>query len=247
MKKIFFLSLLAICHNASAITVSISPTITVNGFHGNTGQSGQASVVSLKNSAGVLLPVGSQIRVGFFKGYTSALDAKLKNPAELRNLLSSGVTNEFVPLGELGNTNSPGLGDNTIATNDIKEIATVIRAQVSMTNISYQGSTDGSDANKTGLGGLGRGTKLFVFAFNNANVAQDFSAAGFEYGLFSASTWTAALSGSSTLTLRLEDVDTAGEVYWGSLGSLQTAAVPEPAFASLLVFGTLLGFRRRRA
>lgn len=244
MKKIILLLTALSVSTASAATVSVASTIPAGGnIHG--AANGQ---VVLKDAAGNVLPSGMRIRVGFFVGYSGALDATLRAPGGALELLSPNSANRFIPLGEP--PTRVGYGDDTSATNLTKTIAGTVRWNTNYTNVSYVGGTDDpSDDNTTTDGGVARGTKLFVMVYNTEDLnAGAAPGPGFEYGLFSADNFLIPQAGSATTSLNVALVDTPLEVYWGLLAtSLHTAPIPEPA-TGLLAFLACAGFisRRRR-
>jgi hypothetical protein len=229
---------------ALAINISVTGTVTAVTNGGSTYHGAVGSQVSILNTAGNPLPAGSQIRLGFFLNYSPALDASLR--AGNFQALFTG-SNRFVPFGE--STSAAGYGDNTEATNDIKEIPAgsgSLRASVTYTGLNYSGADgDVSGANTLTSGGVARGTKVFMFVYNSSSLSTD--ATGFEYGLYSATNWLIPSTGTATASIQLQHVDSNAEVFWGSLGSLKTAApIPEPS-VTLLAIGSLASvFRRRR-
>ena len=233
---------------ASAATVSVASTIPTGGnVHGAGG-----AQVALKNDAGVTLPAGMRIRVGFFVGYTGALDATLKTPGGVFTLMASNSPNRFIPLGE-----APvrvGYGTDSSVTNVTKLVgsgaAAVLRWNTTYSNVTYMGgANDASDDNTLADGGVPRGTKLFVMVYNTGALDADPMAPGFEYGLFSDSSFVVPETGTATLSLNVALVDQASEVYFGALGnSLHTAPIiPEPSTTLVtLLAGLGLISRRRR-
>lgn len=223
--------LLACCAPLRAATIAVNNTLlagdTANFHYGDS-----TTTVRLKDSSGALLPAGTDFRVGFFKNYSSSLDALLAS-SSFENLMDPFNSNGFVPIG-VGDT---GTGDNVTSFLQVREIGGVLRAITSIPNVSYLSGTPNIDAD-----GLTRGTRLFLFLVNQ----PEFSGSPTEWGIFSASSWVIPAVGEADLTLAFKDVDTAAEVYRGKLGSLGTAPVPEPS-VSLLALGALaLGLRRRR-
>ena len=237
------LLILAFSASAHAANISVTSTITTvetggSLFHGTAG-----TQVSMLNSAGIALPAGSQVRLGFFLNYTAALDSTLRS-GNLNTLFTGD--NRFIPFGE---TASPtGYGTASEATNDLKEISGIIRANVTYAGVNYMGNdNDVAAANTLTSGGVARGTKVFMFLYNSQSL--DTSGAGFEYGLYSASNWLIPATGTANASIQLQHVDTNSEVFYGSLGSLRTAVpVPEPTAVTfgLAVIGMALVRRRRQ-
>ncbi|MES2466927.1 MAG: hypothetical protein V4675_06475 [Verrucomicrobiota bacterium] len=230
----------ASAHAANILVTSTITTVANGGslFHGAAG-----SQVSMLNSAGIALPVGSQVRLGFFLNYTAALDSTLRS-GNLNSLFTGA--NRFIPFGEL--TSPTGYGTASEATNDIKEIAGIIRASVTYQGITYIGNdNDVAAANTLTSGGVARGTKVFMFLYNSQSL--DTSGTGFEYGLYSASNWLIPAAGTADASIQLQHADTSSEVFYGSLGSLRTAVpVPEPTAVTfgIAVIGMALVRRRRQ-
>jgi hypothetical protein len=142
------LLILAFSASAQAANISVSGTIT-------------GTQVSMLNSAGITLPAGSQVRLGFFLNYTAALDSTLRSGN--LNTLSTG-DNRFIPFGE---TASPtGYGTASEATNDLKEVPVGsgnIRANVTYAGVNYIGNdNDVAAANTLTSGGVARGTKVVL-------------------------------------------------------------------------------------
>jgi hypothetical protein len=224
------LLILAFSASAQAANISVSGTITAVGSGGSLFHGAAGTQVSMLNSAGITLPAGSQVRLGFFLNYTAALD-------------------RFIPFGE---TASPtGYGTASEATNDLKEVPVGsgnIRANVTYAGVNYIGNdNDVAAANTLTSGGVARGTKVFMFLYNAQSL--DTSGAGFEYGLYSASNWLIPATGTANAAIQLQHVDTNSEVFYGSLGSLRTAVpVPEPTAVTfgLAVMGMALVRRRRQ-
>ena len=237
------LLILAFSASAQAANISVSGTITAVGSGGSLFHGAAGTQVSMLNSAGIALPAGSQVRLGFFLNYTAALDSTLRS-GNLNTLFTGD--NRFIPFGE---TSSPtGYGTASEATNDLKEISGIIRANVTYAGVNYIGNdNDVAAANTLTSGGVARGTKVFMFLYNSQSL--DTSGAGFEYGLYSASNWLIPATGTANASIQLQHVDTNSEVFYGSLGSLRTAVpVPEPTAVTfgLAVMGMALVRRRRQ-
>jgi hypothetical protein len=240
------LLILAFSASAQAANISVSGTITAVGSGGSLFHGAAGTQVSMLNSAGITLPAGSQVRLGFFLNYTVALDSTLRS-GNLNTLFTGD--NRFIPFGE---TASPtGYGTASEATNDLKEVPVGsgnIRANVTYAGVNYIGNdNDVAAANTLTSGGVARGTKVFMFLYNAQSL--DTSGAGFEYGLYSASNWLIPATGTANASIQLQHVDTNSEVFYGSLGSLRTAVpVPEPTAVTfgLAVMGMALVRRRRQ-
>lgn len=231
MRYFFFtLSCLSLVSSSLAANIAINNTIGAAdsaNFH----YSDSTTTVRLKDSTGALLPVGTDFRVGYFKGYTASLNSILSTSSftDLTNPLNP---NGFVPIG-VGNT---GTGDDVRVNMEIRDFGGTLRTITTVPNVSYLNGTPNTEGS-----GLTRGTKLFLFLLNQA----DFSGTPTEWGIFSATTWEIPAAGDADVTLAFKEVDTAGEVFRGKLGSLGTA-VPEPTASILVVGAVALGLRRRR-
>lgn len=242
----YTISLLALlsASAASAATVSVASTVPTGGnIHGAAG-----AQVQLKDSAGNIIPVGARIRVGFFVGgLTPSLQTTLSSGGFF-DLPTDGSTGTFVPLGEAASLRA-GYGTASDSTNVTKLVAGAIRWSVTLSNVTYQGATsDPLDNNTIADGGVPRGTRLFVIAYNQ-NGYGTAATPGFEWGIYSdPTTFVIPESGTATLSLNVALVDQPSEVFWGSLGSLGTLpAIPEPATGMLgLLAGLGLITRRRR-
>ena len=237
------LLILAFSASAQAANISVSGTITAVGSGGSLFHGASGTQVSMLNSAGIALPAGSQVRLGFFLNYTAALDSTLRS-GNLTTLFTGD--NRFIPFGEAASPT--GYGTASEATNDLKEISGIIRANVTYAGVNYIGNdNDVAAANTLTSGGVARGTKVFMFLYNAQSL--DTSGAGFEYGLYSASNWLIPATGTANAAIQLQHVDTNSEVFYGSLGSLRTAVpVPEPTAVTfgLAVMGMALVRRRRQ-
>jgi hypothetical protein len=249
MKKFLLIALLtlntAAIHAATISVLSGSPAVELK--TSNTGGTQSA------------LPTTGTVRIGFFSNLDTttsgltALRTALSNPQLTPAQFSDYLSSRFVPLGE---GFGPGLGISTERTMSIRDSGSpavrTIGGSVGSNTTSELNFVSGT-ANAINSSGLVRGTKVFMIVYdgNTTNASA--------IGVFSATNWVVPGSGSS-LNLGLTSVENtdgtiaspgsnaAIETFRGTVGSLVLAAtVPEPAFASLLVFGTLLGFRRRRA
>ena len=236
------LLILAFSASAQAANISVSGTITAVGSGGSLFHGASGTQVSMLNSAGIALPAGSQVRLGFFLNYTAALDSTLRS-GNLTTLFTGD--NRFIPFGEAASPT--GYGTASEATNDLKEISGIIRANVTYAGVNYIGNdNDVAAANTLTSGGVARGTKVFMFLYNAQSL--DTSGAGFEYGLYSASNWLIPATGTANAAIQLQHVDTNSEVFYGSLGSLRTAVpVPEPTAVTFgLAVRGMAWVRRRR-
>jgi hypothetical protein len=243
-------SLVSFAFASFALATASASNISVVDFAGTTLNpvvySNNATIINTTVSSGVQT-AGSLIRIGYF-------NSALQTSTWAQDLRSTEITkvNEamtsFIPLGESAG-GVTGSGSNA---------ATGPRfTQRTINSTVYQGrlagqitgvtSTTGA-ANSASSSGVPSGTRLYLIVYSDFNSVL---AEGDQIGVFSADTWLMPSDNSLNLSLNTTEVNTAGEVFRGSIGSLVLAApfaaIPEPAFASLLVFGTLLGFRRRRA
>ena len=183
---------------------------------------------TIKLSNGSFVTTSAWVRVGFFRGLnTEGLNGS--------DALASIAAN-FVPLGEAGSPAGYGTsGANTIAFND-----TTHSIGGGINDISFGTGT----ANTEAAGALSRGTRLFLLIYDSKTAPT-------ELGVFSATNWNVPASTLvNTANLTLTGVDTAGEVYRGSLGSLVLSPlvpIPEPSTGLLgLLAGLGLIARRRR-
>ncbi len=229
------LSLLALeltISSAPAASVLVRDTLSdadAGNFHYSIG----ATSVPLRDSAGAQLAIGSDFRIGFFLNYSQSLDSSLAT-ATYQSLVNPSNPNRFIQIGVGGTTAGDAVALNTL---EIRTLSGASRALTTISNVTYATGT----ANSAVDNALTRGTKLFLFTTNS----QDFSTTPTEWGLFSATSWIVPTVGDADVTLAFKEVDTAGEVFHGSLGSLRTAPVPE---ASTLVFAlaALVPLNRRR-
>ncbi len=141
----------------------------------------------------------------------------------------------FIPLGY----GTSGLGSNISALQQIGAVNG--RLANTMTSVTYLDGT----ANALATGGINRGTRLYMILLNQADTVVGLST---ELGVFSATNWTVPATGTANMLLGLKDVDTNGEVFYGSLGSLNlNAVIPEPSVSGMaLLAGFGLISRRRR-
>jgi hypothetical protein len=240
MKKVI-ISLLASIGLSYGATVTVSPGSPAAEFKVSGG-----SVIT--NAANY------KILVGFFTDYThgtsdlagSAFRTGLGNASTTaRTALSS-----FVPLGG-GNAN---LGPNGFTWNISALTGTnagkfSVNQSLNNAALVFAGTSASNVENRVSPDGLVRGTRLFVLAYDSNSENYN------EAGVFSADTWRIpggvgmTASTSTSITLVLSQVDTALEVFRGSLGSLVLApVVPEPTTGVMaLLAGLGLISRRRRA
>lgn len=229
--------------NSFAANITVSDALgagdTAN-FHANNG--GVTNRVLLKSSGGTILNTGAaqtgittKYLLGYFVGFDSGIGSALSgdNGGTLFSALNDPA--RFVPLG-LG---VAGLGSNIAANQRVNPANG--RLANTMTSVTY---LDGA-ANAASSGGINRGTRLFMILLNQESTTQTLST---EFGLFSATNWLIPATGSANITLSLKDVDTAGEVFQGGLGSLVLApTIPEASSTALaLLAGLGLMSRRRR-
>ena len=228
--KLFFSSLFGayLMGSATAATVSLNNT---NG----------ATTVALHNSAAMPLPAGTDYRVGFFLGYSTALDPILQF-SSFEFLNNPANPNRFVPIGVGGSSvgdnklNPPAPGVNEF---QIRDFSGTLRSLTTIGNISY---LDG--APNTEAAGLTRGTKLFLFLVNQT---EFLSGTNMEWGIYSATDWLIPSgTNNANLALEIKNVDTSAEVFHGSLGSLKTAPIPEATSSALALGVIALGLLRRR-
>ena len=230
MKCIFSLLVFGCClGSATAATVSLNNT---NG----------AATVALQNSLAVALPAGTDYRIGFFLNYSAALDSSLRTNS-FEFLTNPSNPNRFVPIGVGGNS----IGDNKLSPEspgvkefEIRDFSGTLRSLTTIGNISYLDGTPNTEA-----AGLTRGTKLFLFLVNQSEFV---GGANMEWGIFSATDWLIPTgTNNANLALEIKNIDTAAEVFHGSLGSLKTAPVPESSSSVLAMTVAAIGlFRRRR-
>lgn len=230
MKFTGLFSLLALCAPLQAATIAINNTL-LPADSGNLHYADSTTTVRLKDSAGALLPAGTDFRIGFFKNYSSASNSILAS-GTFQSLTDPVNANGFVPIG----VGDSGTGGDVTSFLQLRDLGGTLRAITSITNVNYVAGSPNIDTD-----GLTRGTKLFLFVVNQA----DFAGSPTEWGIYSASTWIIPATGEADLTLSFKEIDTIEEIFRGTLGSLGTA-IPEPS-VSLFALGTLaLGCRRRR-
>jgi hypothetical protein len=203
-----------------------------------------ATPALLKSSGGTLFTT-TNVTFGFFKGVTStsnttALSAALAGTTyEDRARIAQYLTDNFVPIG----TGLNGLGTPAItfadATVGLESGKTVTGNITSVTFVASSATVLASSVNSSGLVA---GTKLFAILADNAAVASSTQLA-----VVSGATWNSPGSASPSMNVVFGSVDTAGEVYRGSVGSIVYGAfVPEPTTSALFLIGAAVGLRRRR-
>ena len=200
------------------MTVCIARGATIFVTQGN--YPGSPFPVTLQSISGSFVPAGTRVRVGFFQNLNFS-------PADC-TLVGAEIAANFVPLGEL--TSPAGLGtpaDNTVAISPATNGPTG--------NISNVVIGDGLP-NTVTPGSLSRGTRIFLVVEH------------FDGGVFSATNWVVPPGGTGNMLLRLADIDTPAEVFWGQLGTnslIVGSLCPEPGAAMLLMV-MALGFAARR-
>ena len=234
----------------SIISLALS-ALTVSAVTISVADSSGANSVPLLTSEGSLLPNGGAlIRIGFFRGFTTtgdnaALIASLGNLSPKATIFST-IQSTFIPLGEgidsdLGTvplaSAAPRLANRTI--NGVANQPGRLIGGVA--NINVNTDPEASVANP--ITGVPAGTRIFLLAYNSLSAET-----ATEVGIYSATNWLFPSSGSGTLQLNTTNVDTAGEVFHGRIGSLHLAGfVPEPSTSMMaLLAGLGLVARRRR-
>ena len=236
-KKTTLIFLLGFC--ASEVSAS---TIFLSDFSGS-GASFLENVITdsagVKYSTAVPAPAGTNpgpalIRVGYFTSLAPTVIAKLSSP-DKDTVYAEINSSNFVELGTGGNFGTPrATGLPRLTTRTINGIA------------NTTGRLTGSiETVKPGAGGIPSGTQLFLLIYNATTTG-----AATELGIFSSddATWKMPSDDLADATLNTVFVNTPGEVYRGSLGSLRLAPlIPEPS-TSILAFGAgALALRRRRS
>jgi hypothetical protein len=234
MKKTILSSAFAVAFAASAMATNIS----VIDFSGTT-----SNVIT--SSLGV--PTASAtgyLRIGYFN---SALVGQ-NWASNLRSDILSNVNDAmlaFVPLGEsAGAPMGTGIGTATgprYANRTINGVAETGRLAGQITNVS---STTGAPNSISGSG-VPAGTRIFLLAYSGGDAALGIEE---EFGVFSADTWVMPADSGLNLQLNTTAVDTEGEIYRGSFGSLRLAGfIPEPSSALSVILAVAgISLRRRR-
>jgi len=227
MKKLILsLCLLATAYSANAATIVL--------------QSG-SPVQTFKTSGGADLdPLSHSIVLGFFRNYTVAMNPSLADP---NPTIRQFIAENFVPIGTQSSDVDYG---NSAPSNPIRLLAGGggTTAVGTIENSTWLAPGGPVVANSEQPGGLVRGTKIFMLAMN----ATDLASAS-DLGIYSATTWTLPASTLvNAANLSLSVIDTAPEVFRGSIGSLILGPiVPEPSTGLLaLIAGCGLISRRRR-
>lgn len=205
-------------------------------------QSGNPNVAIKVNPTTNASAVAGGVVLGFFKGYTSAMNAAIGGDgSEFRSFMA----NTFVPLGL---PNSDVDYGTQAAANPVRLLNSLVAGETTATgtleNSAWLASSASILANSVQDGGLVRGTRIFLVAYNGGSLES-----ATDMGIFSASTWTLSTSAAvNTLSMSLTQVDLSTEVYRGALGSLVMAPiVPEPSTSLMALFaGMGLIARRRR-
>lgn len=241
MKKTTLALLLAAQSYSLAANITISDALSqpadASNYH-TLSQAGEAVAnrVLIKTNAGTILNTAAATTVvtKYWLGYY--VDGVV--PTTAAGFISS-ITDQakFIPLGY----GVSGLGSNISANQQIG--LTNGRLANTMTSVTYLDGT----ANALAAGGINRGTRLYLILLNQGDSTLRPTT---ELGVFSSTAWTVPATGTANMSLGLKDVDTAGEVIFGSLGSLIMAPanpVPEPSSVavSFLALAGLVTRRRR--
>jgi hypothetical protein len=235
--KTIFAALISCVSLSQAATVTVSDALLssdLNNYH--YGRDGNTTFVPFKTSNAQLMTSASTSKywLGYFVGYNAEIEGTLQAASGADILALANDPSKFVPLG----FGVSGLGANISAN---QRIGATGRVANSMSGVTYLDGT----ANASAVGGINRGTKLFLLMLNQTSLTES---ATTELGLFSASSWVIPASGTGTTFVNLKEVDTNAEVYFGSLGSLVLGVsnpVPEPA-VGMLALGSLAFFMGRR-
>jgi hypothetical protein len=234
----------------AASTVSVRATnIVISDFAGNAPNTVH-NVVTLAN--GNLLTNGAtMVRFGYFntsaQGATWLSDLQSTDVAKINSALQS-----FIPLGE--NAATPNLGTITVTPtnssprisartiNGVSENGRIVGQVTAITPVA-------GAANTANAGGVPAGSRIFVLVYSDADAVLN---NGEQFGVFSADIWSMPSDGGLNLPINTTDVNTAGEVYRGLLGSSQirlsaVGVIPEPTTGALgLLAGLGMLARRRR-
>lgn len=232
MKNTFklILALAAISGSANAATIVV--------------QSGSPALDFKLSSGSRLLTSGSGVVLGYIRGFSTATAAAVGTAlADQNRSVLTYLAANFVPIAAEGS--NVNYGTSAAATPwGLKDVGGVTTASGTIENSNWLSSSGSAPANSEQAGGLVRGTRIFLLAYNGSSLSN-----ATELGIFSASTWTLPASASlNTLSMTLTQVDQASEVYRGSIGSLVLApVVPESSTSALaLLAGLGLMSRRRR-
>jgi len=208
---------------ALAAFASLSSAATIGITSGTPAQ-------TVKLSNGNFISTTAWIRVGFFVGGDTA------GLSEASDAVLATIQSKFVPIGE--STSAAGYG--TVAGNSLAFNPANSSLQGAVNDVTFGSGT----ANTVVTGNIARGTRLYLLIYDQKVNPT-------ELGIFSATNWTVPTSTLvNTANLTLTGVDTAGEVFRGTLGSLVLApitVVPEPTTSVMaLLAGLGLISRRRR-
>jgi hypothetical protein len=228
--------------------------------------SSQATTITVADSSGALstplhtdastgdalLPNGGAlIRIGYFRGFTTAgnnslLIAELSNP--LRPVVYNAIQRDFVPLGE---GLDPDLGPVPAAGSEPRLANRTINGVPNQPGRLIGGvagvtpNTDPEASVGVPITGVPAGTRIFILAYNTADVNS-----ATQLGIYTGTTWTMPSSPTAALQLNTTAVDAANEVIRGGFSptALNLAAfIPEPSTGLMAVFAALgLMARRRR-
>jgi hypothetical protein len=232
MTKLRLSFLLLTIASASSLQAS---TISVSDFSG----SGVTFVENkvLTSSGAALVNGEALVRVGFFTALSSETLTALKS--EDRSTLYQAISTYFVGLGEGLDTD---LGADVSGGPRIIQRTVNGSSQTGRLAGQINGVTPGSYA-PGNINGVPAGTQLFVLVYDKATLET-----ATELAIFSANDngWRMPSDNLASITLNTTLVDTPGEIYRGTSGSIRLAPIPEPS-ASLLALGAAaVGFRRRR-
>jgi hypothetical protein len=238
------LALTSLSASAASITVSSSilSTDTTNYHYISQGLTGSGSVAFKKGDATIgggevvltTMANGSQFRLGFITDLDATKTTILRDPA---TSLSTALS-MFTPIGE-GTAN---YGDTN--TSNYK-IGTTGRIQTTTNNTVHVPGTP----NAVVSGGITYGSKLFLLLIDSTTSRTGDAADGAneKWALISATDWLIPNDGLTPVTLSIKNVDTAAEVFHGTLGSIGALnSIPEPSISALFLLGAAVGLRRRR-
>lgn len=243
MKKYILSAFAALTSQLLGATVSVSP--------------GGAGVDFKYDNGTIITDVSPHhIRIGYFSNYSqTGTNAAPVAPEAFRTLLADPtrtifdtIATHFVPIGE-GRANL-GIQKDWSITALTGALAGKFSVNTSLNDASLVFSAD--PANSVSSGGLPRGTRLFLLAYNTEDPSQ-----ATELGIFSGSSstagqWYVPTTAATSVALNLGLVDSVAatglEVFRGRIGSLVLAPiVPEPSTGLLaLIAGCGLMARRRR-
>jgi hypothetical protein len=179
------------------------------------------------------------IVIGFFRNYTAAMNPMLADPN--RSVLDF-VAQNFIPIGTLNS--DADYGTNSVANPvSLRPIVGPPPGTTAAGTIENSTWLTAGGANTVQDGGLVRGTRIFVLAYDGLSLST-----ATDLGIYSASTWTLPTSTIlNTLSMSLPQTDVLAEVYRGSIGSLILApVVPEPSTSLMALLAGLGMIARRR-